>query len=261
MKKIFKNSLLTFVIGLIIAGSIGVYASIKIQSSEIGYKDGTVEDAIDDLYTKTPQKFCELKSGAALTVGSKYECDPGDGTKRNFYILSKNDNTIDLIMDRNLVNNTSTTWKIAMEYFRSGSGASIKNNWINVLNIDLPKAQDIADAVNNKSWIVVNKSSISADWFCLESKSNDETNLCKTTNTGATAWLYDNLSGCSQYHCAEESESIVETGYWTKDSVINVNPPRAWLVKNVGNLSTGPITNTDIGVRPVITVLKSNLSN
>ena len=36
---------------------------------------------------------CELKEGTHLAIGSKYECDPGDGIKRNFYILSSNGTT------------------------------------------------------------------------------------------------------------------------------------------------------------------------
>ena len=42
--------ILAFLLGLVIAGSIGVYATIKIQASEIGYKDGTVESALNQLY-------------------------------------------------------------------------------------------------------------------------------------------------------------------------------------------------------------------
>ena len=43
--------IIAFILGLIIAGSIGVYATIKIQASEIGYKDTTVEATLNDLYT------------------------------------------------------------------------------------------------------------------------------------------------------------------------------------------------------------------
>ena len=49
MKKFIKNNLLGFILGAIVFGSIGVYATIRIQADEIGYKDGTVEDALNVL--------------------------------------------------------------------------------------------------------------------------------------------------------------------------------------------------------------------
>ena len=51
MKKLFKNSIFTFVLGLIIAGSIGVYATLSYEASQITYKTTTLDHAIDDLYT------------------------------------------------------------------------------------------------------------------------------------------------------------------------------------------------------------------
>lgn len=47
--------ILAFLLGLVIAGSIGVYATIKIQASEIGYNDTTVDQVLDELYTKKSQ--------------------------------------------------------------------------------------------------------------------------------------------------------------------------------------------------------------
>ena len=48
--------IIAFALGLIIAGSIGVYAAIKMQASEIGYNDTTVDQALNDLYT-TSNRF------------------------------------------------------------------------------------------------------------------------------------------------------------------------------------------------------------
>ena len=61
MEKILKSRIFTFILGVIIFGSIGVVsASVLYQANEIGYtpKDSTwevdnVKDAIDDLYTKS----------------------------------------------------------------------------------------------------------------------------------------------------------------------------------------------------------------
>ncbi len=52
-----KKNILLFVLGLIIAGSIGVYAGTKISANQITYTDSnnvekTVDTVLDDLYTK-----------------------------------------------------------------------------------------------------------------------------------------------------------------------------------------------------------------
>lgn len=55
MIKLIKNNLKVFVaiiLTAIICISVTAYAAIRIQADEIGYKDGTVEDALNDLYTQ-----------------------------------------------------------------------------------------------------------------------------------------------------------------------------------------------------------------
>ena len=158
IKKFLKSKLFVFVLGAIIFGGTGTVLAYTYAANQISYtpkdtswKVDNVKDAIDDLYVKAPKKFCELKSGTALTVGSKYECDPGDGTKRNFFVLAV-DNKVKLIMEHNITEGSGTTtmtWMNAMKYFRTGAGASTKSAWTNVVDVDLPMAQDIANAVGN----------------------------------------------------------------------------------------------------------------
>ena len=59
MKKILKSRLFTFILGLVIAGTVGVYA-YTVSSSNVSYDNSTsgleadnVKDAIDDLYEKS----------------------------------------------------------------------------------------------------------------------------------------------------------------------------------------------------------------
>lgn len=78
MKKLFINSIkiiVAFVLGLVVAGSIGVYA-ITILSSDVSYDNTTsgssattVQDAIDDLYTKANNNLTivEIYSGNSMT--------------------------------------------------------------------------------------------------------------------------------------------------------------------------------------------------
>ncbi len=245
------------IIGLVLSG-ITVYA-LSINSKDVSYKTTNVSDAIDDLYEKvanSASKFCELKSGNALEVGSMYECDPGDGIKRNFYILSLNgENGVDLIMDRNITD-SSFVYSTAVNYFRSGDGVIIKNSWTNIVSIDLPTAQAITDAVNNDSWLV---SDNAATWWCFGTGRQDlNINPWCSSSTAATYhWLYDNLSGCSAVGCLSGSDAT-PMNYWTRDLAINSNPSRAWAVWNRAFLEAELLT-TSAGIRPVITVLKGNL--
>ena len=71
MKKFLKSRVFAFILGGIILGSIGVYAS-NILASDISYKDTTVDKALDDLYTKankTPTQVATLTTqGATYTM-------------------------------------------------------------------------------------------------------------------------------------------------------------------------------------------------
>ena len=53
MKKIIKNNIFGFIVGTLLMSFIGVYAAIKMQASEIGYNDTTVEDALNSLKEKS----------------------------------------------------------------------------------------------------------------------------------------------------------------------------------------------------------------
>ena len=94
--KILKSRIFAFVLGLVIAGSIGVYATIKMQADEIGYGDEgkTVADALDDLYSNlvlTSSMVTEevygghsIATGATLTNVDNYKAYYG---KKTLFLL------------------------------------------------------------------------------------------------------------------------------------------------------------------------------
>ena len=273
--KLRKNiiyNMLCFSLGALIFGTISAYAVSSLSGINVLYSNSNsklssenVQDAIDELYSKVAQikeikKFCQLKSGTALTVGSKYECDPGDGIKRNFYVLTVRNNEVDLIMENNLSDKLGTartmTWNDAMKYFITGAGKDIPSAWTNVMNIDLPKAQAIVDAVGNTSWIA---SDNGATWWCFGSKTQDYQSApyCKSSTQGTYAWLFNHLVGCTVSGCTDDSGATA-SGYWTRDLISNTT--YAWRVIRHGDWDFDPVSvSTRNGVRPVITVLKSNL--
>lgn len=259
-------------IGILITGSIGVAIAISYNASDIIYtpSDNTwnvsnVDSAINDLNNRTKEsyeKVCTFQESEYgntenhLSVGSKYLCDPGDDTERYFYVLSVRDKEVDLIMEQNIAPGTMD-WYSAMEYFTNNqNGVSIKNSWTNVLNIDLPKAQDIANAVNNSTW----KAARNSAWWCLETKKQDSGSspYCYN-NTTNTLWLWDYTRDCSSWNCKHSLDSTWAYGYWTRDAIVNTAD--AWNVYRYGNLGSSSASDSgNSGVRPVVTIYKSRIS-
>ena len=270
-----KKMILGFILGLVVAGGIGVLA-YTITAKEIGYtpkdsswKVNNVNDAINDLKKNggsSSNKFCELKSGEALVIGSMYECDPGDGVKRNFYVLAVDNNKVKLIMEHNITEGSGTTamtWMNAMKYFRTGAGASTKSAWTNVVDVDLPMAQDIANAVGNTGWNMEDKNLDGWFYFDKNGSSYGQTQVANTSNLSNFRWLYNYTRECSAYGC-DSATSLGSTeayGYWTRDIVAQQKDStgRAWCVHSRGDLTISFSSDTNLGVRPVITVLKSNI--
>ena len=257
MKKYIKVSIISFILGAIIFGSVGVLAS-QIIARDISYKSTNVESALNDLYTKADsKKICELKSGTASTIGSMYECDPGDNVKRNFYILEVRNNEVDLIMQHNITegsNQTTMTWNDAMKYINNNN---LKTSWDDVMNVDLPSAQAIANAVGRTNWYAVDNN----NWWCLETKQQDTTSspYCYI-NTTNTLWLWDYTRDCSNWNCEHSLSSPEAYGYWTRDLANNAS--NAWNVSRSAGIGNEAISlSTHHGVRPVITVTKNQLLN
>src|SRR5574344_2060882 len=119
-------------------------------------------------------------------------------------------------------------------------------------------ANEVAKITGNKSFD--SSTATNLNWFYLDSNSQTQT----ATSKGASkyAWLYDYTYGCTQYGCNAEDNtsynSIYAYGYWTSDAVSNLSSG-AWYVTSRGRLDYDAVAGTYFGIRPVITVLKSNL--
>ena len=286
MKKIFENRIFLIILTVIVVGSAGVYATSTIQSSNqvifdnnaSGINETNVQKAIDSLYKKTVtmDQFCQKKSGTLYQVGSKYECTVGYDSnnqpiKYNFYLLAINNNYVNLIHEHNITEGTAQTmmtWSNAMKYIDNNN---LRNKWTNVIDIDLPLAQDIANAVGNTSWKVEDKDQ--NGWFYLDPKNgvHGHTQVANSTNKSSYAWLFDYTRECASYGCnnslsADNNEygKTEASAYWVRDIVaLNSDTTyshRAWFVDRLGRmLNDNLLYGGYDGVRLVITVLKSNL--
>ena len=264
MKNILKSRVFIVFITVILTGTVGVFAEDILEAVGINYKNKTVEDSLNELYIKANAKdvgalkFCKVVEGTYGSfgeIGSKYECDPGDGVIRNFYLLTvNNDNTVDLIMDRN-INEGAITWDNAVQYFKTGDGVTVRNNWVNILNIQLPDVQALADIFPNNSWYYANDN---MTWWCLGTHGKDLSNVpyCNSSTNQKYTWLFNHLTNCESGGCLDNSNAT-SRGYWTYNYS---NGNHAYYVWYTGLVSRNTTTNGDYyGIRPVITVLKTNL--
>ena len=263
MKRVFKNPLVTFILGAVIfsTGSVLAYSffaqDIGFTPRDSNWQVENTKEALDDLHDKLNSKaflkFCTYVDSEfsnpndRYSVGTKYECDPGDGVKRNFYILNIKSDQIEMILDRN-INVGTTSWFTAMKYFKTGQDGEIYGGtWTNVQYIDLPRAQSVSDAVRSDGHIIEGDNA-----WCLAT--GGSVNSC---NYSTYAWLFNHLNNCNTKGCTDASAASAN-GYWLRD--VSTSSSQAYRIEYTGTFNqTNPSYSQYFGVRPVIIVFKSNL--
>jgi prepilin-type N-terminal cleavage/methylation domain-containing protein len=118
-------------------------------------------------------------------------------------------------------------------------------------------ASEIATITGNASFNEL--TSPYTGWFYLDS--NNHTQTATTTGASNYAWLYGYTDHCTNYGCSvSESSGVYTAGYWTATAIFG-DTTTAWCVRNYGDLGLySSVDKTDyFGLRPVITIAKSNL--
>ena len=189
------------------------------------------------------------KEAAKSTTGTKSGC-------MKWYVFNDKEGnaTVNVILDHN------TTANVAWN--STGNNSEMKEvkikleedtkDWKNTAR--LITANEVAKITGNTNW---DASKESQTLFCLDTNQSDGTNHCaKTKGTSKYTWLFDYTSVCTDYGCNISDSS--NWGYWTsipyKDNTINV-----WVVNSYGSLTLDYVTRTVVGIRPVITISKSNI--
>ncbi len=124
-------------------------------------------------------------------------------------------------------------------------------------------AQEIATITGNTGWdekVAANSS------YYLDSKTTTKSDTCKSGNTTVCqyGWLYDRTNkSCTTWGClnnADSSTSSNMSGYWTASSRAG-SSANAWYVYCVAAVDSDSVYHSgNLGVRPVITISKSNLN-
>ena len=193
-------------------------------------------------------KVCN-QNDAVSTTGTKTGCmkwytfnDEGSKTETVNMILDHN-TTANVLYNSTRSNTEMKEVKTALE--------SDTSTWDKSLNARLITANEIAKITGNTSF----DEKTSSDWFYLDS--NNKTQVANSTNKSKYSWLYDYTESCEEKGCNIEDSST--TAYWTSSSTVN-RPKYVWIVYRFGTLDYSDVSNTNRGIRPVITISKSIIS-
>ena len=203
--------------------------------------------------SNTVTKLCTKKDGVDLnnlTYGNEFTCELGDNDAKTFYVLETNGDNVSLIMNANIGTDgkavtSASTDKGTVSWCKTGDDNSCNgdnaievlaqrtSNWNKITDksmITLPSANQIATVIGQ----VLGEN-------CIDK---------------LPSWLYGNLS----------NDWVAPAAYWTSTPSPYDSPSYAWSVNYMGWLDNGvaglyAISNSTIyGIRPVITVAKSQLN-
>ena len=163
--------------------------------------------------------------------------------------------TVNVILDHN------TTAGVA--YNSTGNNSEMKE-------VKRKLEEDTKDWKNTSRLITANEvakitektgfdaSSENQSWFCLDTNQPDTTSYCaKAQGKSEYAWLFDYTYDCTSYGCNKADSS--NYGYWTSTPSED-SSTEAWRVFRNDALSYTYVTDAVNGIRPVITISKSNIS-
>ena len=248
-----------------VKGSIPDRGSIEIENGSV--KSYEIET---DGYVVSPGKVEKVSTTKKYENGTVVYYNPVSGEKCNdyteanstketksgcmkWYVFNDKEGnaTVNVILDHN------TTAKVVWN--STGNNSEMKEvkikleedtkDWKNTAR--LITASEIAKITGNT---VFDASKENQDWFYLDS--NNQTQTKNSTNKSKYAWLFDYTNECTSYGCNVSDSST--WGYWTS-SPYKGNSTQAWRVVRNGYLGGNGVIFTGDGVRPVITISKSNI--
>ena len=218
---------------------------VKKVSTTTQFKNGKIV-----YYNPVSGEKCTGYTEANSTTETKSGC-------MKWYVFNDKEGnaTVNVILDHNTTANVawnSTGSNSEMKEVKKALENDTKD-WKNTAR--LITANEVAK-ITEKTGFDASKENQS--WFCLDTNQPDTTSYCaKAQGKSEYAWLFDYTYDCTSYGCNKADSS--NYGYWTStpnkyDSTI------AWRVFRNDALSYTYVTDAVNGIRPVITISKSNIS-
>ena len=204
-----------------------------------------IENGTAVYYNPVSGEKCK-SSEAVSTPGTKGGC-------MKWYVFNDKEGnaTVNVILDHNITANVA--WNSA------GNNSEMKEvkkalendtgTWKNTAR--LITANEVAKITGYTSW---GTNITGYPWFYFDS--NNQTQIANSTNKSKYAWLFDYTNECTNYGCNKSDSST--WGYWTSTSYKD-NSIHVWFVSRSCQLDVNSAIRTGHGVRPVITISKSNI--
>ena len=214
----------------------------KVSTTKI-FKNGTAV-----YYNPVSKEKCK-SSEAVSTTGTKNGC-------MKWYVFNDKEGnaTVNVILDHN-----TTTHEA---YNTTGNNSEMKEV-ADALKIDTKDWKNTARLITANEVAKITKhptfdaSKTGQDWFFLDS--NNQTQTANASNKSKYAWLFDYITECTNYGCNKaDSSDPSNFGYWTSIPYKD-NSTDAWLVFRDGSLNNLYVSNPVTGIRPVITISKSDI--
>ena len=250
-----------------VKGSTPDNGNIEIKNKEVkSYEIGIDGYVVSNGEVKKASTTKEIKNGTAVYYNPVYgekcndytEANSKTGTKSGcmkWYVFNDKEGnaTVNVILDHNTTANVA--WNSA------GNNSEMKEvkikleedtkDWKNTAR--LITANEVAKITGYTSW---GTNITGYPWFCFDTNQQDDTNDCaKAQGTSKYAWLFDYTKECTNYGC--NTPNLSSWGYWT--STQYVNSIHVWFVSRNGRLDVNSASSTGHGVRPVITISKSDI--
>ena len=209
---------------------------------------GNANPANESSYTREEVGLLASEATSKYDVGVTYTCELEDGEENTFYVLETNGDNVSLIAGMNL--GATVAWVTKEDYLAAGGTESDYGSHGN----------------NNLGPVTVNKvlKEGTASWTKLdESQIKLPSGQQIATADGDTKWTistYGNGFESVKWLYSYTKFTAGAYGYWTSSPDV-LNARYAWIVRHEGRLDNYVVSNSgNHGIRPVITVLKSNLS-
>ena len=207
-----------------------------------------IENGTAVYYNPVYGEKCTGYTEANSTTGTNSGC-------MKWYVFNDKEGnaTVNVILDHNTTANVawnSTGNNSEMKEVKKALENDTKD-WKNTAR--LITANEVAKITGYTSW---GTNITGYPWFCFDTNQQDDTNDCaKAQGKSKYAWLFDYTKECTSYGCNVSDSST--WGYWT--STQYVNSIHVWFVARNGRLDVNSASSTGHGVRPVITISKSNI--
>ena len=280
-----------------IKGTFPTKGLITVQDNKFNYTN----IYLNNKYYYEKGILVEKNGTEEINIGDKYTYKVNDTDTFNFYVLSFNDdNTVNLIMDRNICNDGTVNYTQQNNYCKYKWYADENNNtygpvtamqelysgtkdWNNVSNMTLNYEDESNKNIDENGYIslvirngvgtitgkpITKVTTIGTNSIPLKARLPKESEVtgagCTTSAGSCPTWLMENMTysnqGNDKYSMNNNSEAYQNIQGYWLLSSNWYTVGRSRIINYEGRTTNPPTTRNDNGIRPVITVPKEYLS-